>query len=154
MRLVLVLVIAFSMSALASQTNPTREELLQTVQHISKLAKEQQTELDEAHANESSLDTNLKGALKELGKAQGQLVDLQTEILKLAQHDANETAAKKHILHKYHILKAIACAIAAAVAIFVVMRLTSFIPMAIMPYKIYLYAGVGVAAATAVAVFL
>jgi Flp pilus assembly protein TadB len=127
-------------SLFASQTEPSREDLLNTVRHIQRLAKEQEVELNTARVD--------------LGTAQSNLVTLQTNINKLAQHDANETAAKKHILHKYHILKAIACAIAAAVAVFVVMQLTSFVPVFLAPYKIYLYAGAGVAAATAVAVFL
>lgn len=140
--------------ALASQDAPTRQELLDTVKHIGRLAKEQQVELDKAHGHEKSLETSLTGAQQDLGTAQAKLVTLQGDINTLAQHDANAMAAKKHILHKYHILKGIACIIAAAVAVFIVMRLTSFIPLAIMPYKIYLYAGAGMAAATAVAVFL
>lgn len=139
---------------MASQTEPTRAELLQTVQHISRLAKEQQSDLDAAHEHEGSLETNLKGVLKELGETQSNLVNVQTEINTLAQHDANETADKKHILTKYHRLKAIACAIAAAAAIFLVMRLTSFIPTFIAPYKIYLYVGAGIGAATLVATLL
>lgn len=150
-----ILALLFSASTLlASQDNPTREELRQTVQHIQRLAKEQQAELDAAHLNEKSLEKNLNGTLKDLGTAQSKLITVQGEINTLAQHDANETADKKHILTKYHRLKAIACVIAAAVAIFLVMRLTSFIPIAIMPYKIYLYAGAGIGAATLVATLL
>jgi len=148
------ILIVLAMSVSASQTAPTRSELLQTVQHISRLAKEQQADLDAARAHEQSLETNLKGVLKELGETQSTLVTVQTEINTLAQHDANETADKKHILTKYHRLKAIACAIAAAAAIFLVMRLTSFIPAFIAPYKIYLYAGAGIGAATLVATLL
>lgn len=147
-------ILLFTSGALASPDNPTREELRETVRHIGRLAKEQQIELDAAHANEKTLQGKLEGAQKQLGDAQSSLVKVQGEINALAQHDANETASKKHILTKYHRLKAIACLIAAAVAVFLVMRLTSFIPLAIMPYKVYLYAGAGVAAAAAVAIFL
>lgn len=138
----------------ASEDNPTKDELLRTVKHIQALAKQQQADLDAAHEHETALQTDLDSVKNDLGNAQSQLVDTQVQINKLAQHDSNETAAKKHILHKYHILKGIAMAIAAACAVFLVMRLTSFIPMAIMPYKIYLYAGAGVAAAAAVAIWL
>lgn len=153
MRILAILLIA-TVPAFASQSEPTRAELLQTVQHISRLAKQQQTELDAAHESEKSLTANLNGALKELGATQSELITVQGEVNTLAQHDANETADKKHILGKYHKLKAIACAIAAAAAIFLVMRLTSFIPTVIVPYKIYLYAGSGIGAATLVATLL
>jgi septal ring factor EnvC (AmiA/AmiB activator) len=140
--------------AIASQSDPTRGELLQTIQHIQRLAKEQQKELDEGHGHEQSLERELKGAQDELGTTQNSLVSLQVDINNLAAHDAKETADKTHILTKYHRLKAIACSIAAAAAVFGVMQLTSFIPMAIAPYKIYLYAGAGIGAATLVATML
>lgn len=150
----LAILIALALPAAASQAEPTRAELLQTVQHISRLAKEQQADLDAAHEHEKSLETNLQSVLKELGETQATLVTVQTEINTLAQHDANETADKKHILTKYHRLKAIACAIAAAAAIFLIMRLTSFLPTFMAQYKIYLYAGAGIGAATLVATLL
>lgn len=141
-------------SSFASQTNPTREELLQTVQHISRLAKEQQKELDAGHVNEAKLQSDLTITQTYLGTATSSLVTLQGDINTLAQHDANETADKNHILKKYHFLKGIACAIAAAAAIFLVMQLTKFVPTAIAPYKLYLYAGAGIGAATLVATLL
>jgi Ni/Co efflux regulator RcnB len=157
MKRVLVILVAAALAispSLASQTDPTREELRQTVQHIQRLAKEQQVELDAAHENEKTLQGKLTATLGALGTAQSSLITVQGKINLLAQHDANETAAKAHILAKYHFLKAIACAIAAAAAIFAVMQLTSFIPLAIMPYKIYLYAGAGLGAAILVATLL
>lgn len=156
---IVILVFASSMSA--SPSEPTRADLLKTVEHIQRLAKDQQAELDAGHKNEIAVQEKLItvqdrliATQGNLGTAQGQLITVQEKINVLAQHDANETADKKHILGKYHKLKAIACAIAAAAAIFIVMRLTSFIPAFIAPYKIYLYAGAGVIAATMVATLL
>lgn len=152
--LIFVICLIGGFSVLASQDNPTRDELLQTVQHIQRLSKQQQTELDAAHANEGKLQSQLTGAQTALGTAQSSLVTLQGKIDVLAQHDANATADKEHILKKYHFLKLLACIIAAAAAVFGVMQLTSFIPIALAPYKIYLYAGAGLGAATLVATLL
>lgn len=154
-KLALIIIVAvLPIASFASQDVPTKGEILSTIEHMQRLAKEQQVELDAANLNETNIQTKLTATQGFLGKATSSLIKVQGQIQLLAQHDANETAAKKHILHKYHILKGIACIIAAAVAVFIVMRLTSFIPLEIMPYKIYLYAGAGTMAAEAVAIFL
>lgn len=153
-RAAIIVILAMAVTSLASQVAPTKEEILQTIEHMARLAKEQQVELDAANVNEANIAAKLTATQGFLGVATSSLVKVQGQINDLAQHDANETAAKKHILHKYHILKGIACAIAAAVAVFIVMRLTSFIPVFIAPYKIYLYAAAGGGAALLVATLL
>jgi hypothetical protein len=160
-KLSLVLIAALAVTAFASQIEPTKEEIRQTLQHMQRLAKEQQAELDAANTNETNIAAREANIAAKLTSSQGflstatsSLIDVQKKIYVLAQHDANETAAKKHILHKYHILKGIAMAIAAGLAVFVVMRLTSFIPTFIAPYKIYLYAAAGGGAALLVATLL
>lgn len=148
-RSALILIISAT-SLFAAPYQPSREELLETVKHIQRLAKDLQNDLDAANDREKSVKTNLKSVQDELGKTQANLVDLQLEVNELAAHDASMTAKNKEVTDKYHRLKLIACLIAAAAAVFLVMRFTAALPAVVAPYKIYAYAGAGVLAATLV----
>jgi hypothetical protein len=104
--LLLSLVLAVA-TATASPDNPTREELHQTVLHIQRLAKEQQTELDAAHGNEQRLQSQLTIAQSALGVATSSLAIAEKKIKKLAddataEREARIAVEKKLSWYRWH----------------------------------------------------
>ena len=126
--------------ALASPENPTRQELLQTVAHIEKLAEETQAELEQeklAH----------KGTQDALTFANSALTDTQKQFTTYKMAAEQEIAKgnqaivdRDHLLKKLHLAKWIMSALAVAAIAFVAMKI---------PPPIGLYIG-GAAAVAAV----
>ena len=126
---------------LASQSQPTKEELLATVKHIEALAKETQAELDQekqAHAQtQASLDAAQKANDETKLQFQAYQKTAETEIAK----GNAAILSLSHVVKKLHTAKWLMSGLWIALCAFVALRLQS-IPI-LGAYSLY-----GVAAAT------
>jgi hypothetical protein len=124
----------------ASQDQPTRDELLQTVRHVADLAKETQAELDAEKTAHSAVAT-------ELAQATAQNQSLQTAIDSMSARCNKAIADLDHVLEKLHLAKWIMTGLALAACALLAFQI---------PPPIGLYAGgaAAVAATTAIWIFI
>lgn len=135
--LMLLLMLAH-VSASASQEQPTKDELLQTVRHIGQLAKDTQAELDKEKTAHAAIGTQLT-----LATAQNKT--LQTAIDSMSARCNQAIADRDHLLGKLHLAKWIMSGLAIAAIAFVAIRL---------PPPVNLYAGGASAVAAVAAIWL
>ena len=131
----------FCSDALADQQNPTRAELLQTVQHISRLAKETQTELDAEKAAHAQTQTALDSAIASNHDTQMQFASYQLAAETQIKKGNDAIAQLNSVLKKLHRAKWILCGI----WILAVGLAIAKAPLAVKQYA--LYAGIGLIAA-------
>ena len=130
----ILLVVAFAVLASAGQSrgsaeNPTREEIRQTVEHIQRIAKAQQIELDESRIKIDSLSLELTAARGSLAETKSAVVNLSKQIDNLTawgvewQARANAAEAKLSAIRKrYYTLKIICSSIAGALCALLVFK--------------------------------
>ena len=126
--------------ALASPENPTRQELLQTVAHIEKLAEETQAELEQEKLAHKGTQDALTFANSALSDTRAELKTYQNAVETITTKANQAIADRDHLLAKLHLAKWIMCALAVAAIAFVAMKI---------PPPIGLYIG-GAAAVAAV----
>jgi len=138
---VIILLIIGAVVASASPENPTRQELLQTVQHIQKLAQETQAELEAeklAHKMTSDALTFADKALRDTTNAFAVYKSVAEQEIARGNKAIIE---RDHLLRKLHLAKLIMSVLAVATVAFVAMRIPP-------PLSLYLGAGASVAAVT------
>jgi hypothetical protein len=89
--------------ALASSDNPTRAELLQTVQHISQLAKETQAELDAEKNAHAQTQTALNSAQQAVKDSASQFDSYQKAAEAEIQKGNNAITALAALVKKHHL---------------------------------------------------
>lgn len=93
----------------ASQDNPTRAELLQTVRHISALARETQAELDAEKAAHTNTETALASALKANQDTRSQFDSYQAACETEIQKGNKAITALAALVKKHHLDLIILC---------------------------------------------
>ncbi len=121
----------------APEPEVSLDDLYKTVEHIQKLAKEQQIELDKAKTENESIKTDLEVATQEYTRAQNDADTLQVQVNKVTD-DRNEQARQKDaaldkvdaqkkeitkLTAEIHKLKFIICTEAALLALFILLWL-------------------------------
>lgn len=144
--IILVLILSI-LNCHGSPENPTRSELLQTVQHIQRLAEETQGELEQerlAHKGTSDALTMANHALDDTQKS------FNTYRLAAEKEIARGNQAiteRDHLLKKLHLAKWIMSALAVAAIAFLAMK----IPL---PLSLYLGGGTAMAAVSLIWMWL
>jgi hypothetical protein len=148
----LLLISVIPGTLVASENNPTKQELLQTIKHIETLATETQQELDaekQAHAQtQTALDQSLtanKNAQTSFGAYQKQA---ETEIAK----GNAAIASLAHVVKQLHTAKWIMTGIWICLCGFIAIKLQT-IPV-LGAYSLYGVAGIAVAGVTCIWMFL
>lgn len=119
--LIFVPMFAFAQSTPAPHT-PTRDELLQTVKHISQLAQETQQELDQEKEAHSQVNTQLSQSQTALAAANKSLVDYEAAVQTITDQANKAIASEAHLAKKLHLAKWILCALAVAAIGLVTMK--------------------------------
>ena len=113
----------FALMANGSQDNPTKEELLQTVAHIQKLAEQTASDLNDEKQAHVQTSQQLASAQSELATAKTNFDQYQQATKKIVDEGNAAIAAKKHLEQKLHLAKFLACGIWLAVCALVALRI-------------------------------
>lgn len=129
MKILVLFLFLIATPVLASQENPTRDELKQTLAHIKRLVLELRTDLDNEKAAHIQVDLALSHVTENLNNATAQITVLQSQINAQTAACNKAITERAHLLKKLHLAKLILSLAASAAVVFGVLKLLPIPPI-------------------------